>query len=179
MVARDSGAAIIGVVLSSLSPRRGSRELVKELKECGMNVASVYTDIETCLMCDSGEDYAQMHFPGTAAEMGKVREDGRKIISVIDIDKEDVESIKTKEKIDESDLVLLESRNGIAEKMEDIRFLLSGKVGVAGKISKGNIREILKYNPGFVDVSSSLEIQPGKKNVAKVKEFFREAGYGN
>lgn len=177
-IARDSGAAIIGVVLSDLSPRKGSRELVMELKEYGMKVASVYTDMETCLKYDSGEDYAQLHFPNTAQDMDRIREDGRKIISVIDVDREVIESVTMKERTRKADLVLLESRSGISGKMQDIRSFFDEKVGVAGKINPENIRKIIDYQPGFVDASSGLEVYPGKKDALKIRNFFREAGYG-
>ncbi|MCL6014689.1 MAG: hypothetical protein M1323_03570, partial [Candidatus Thermoplasmatota archaeon] len=174
----DSGAAIIGVVLSDLSPRKGSMELVKELKEYGMNVASVYTDLETSLKYDSGEDYAQLHFPNSAQDMEKVREDGRKIISVIDVDREVIESDTMRERSHNADLVLLESRSGIVDKMSDIEPFLNKKVGVAGKINIENLKKIMDYHPGFIDASSGLEAYPGKKDASKIRNFFREAGYG-
>nr|WP_277868685.1 phosphoribosylanthranilate isomerase [Cuniculiplasma divulgatum] len=177
-IASDSGATIIGVVLSDLSPRKGSMELVKELKEYGMNVASVYTDLEASLKYDSGEDYAQLHFPNSAQDMEKVREDGRKIISVIDVDREVIESDTMRERSHNADLVLLESRSGIVDKMSDIESFLNKKVGVAGKINIENLRKIMDYHPGFIDASSGLEAYPGKKDASKIRNFFREAGYG-
>ena len=47
------------------------------------------------------------------------------------------------------------------------------KFMIAGGISSKNVSKIIeKFNPEFIDVSSSLEDSPGKKNHQKIKEFF-------
>ena len=47
------------------------------------------------------------------------------------------------------------------------------KLMIAGGISSKNVTAIIeKFNPEFLDVSSSLEDSPGKKNHQKIKEFF-------
>ena len=53
---------------------------------------------------------------------------------------------------------------------EDIR----GNIILAGGVSSDNIEDIF-YNirPAAVDVSSSLEKEPGKKDIEKVKQFFK------
>ena len=44
---------------------------------------------------------------------------------------------------------------------------------IAGGISNKNVTAIIeKFNPEFLDVSSSLEDSPGKKNHQKINEFF-------
>lgn len=44
---------------------------------------------------------------------------------------------------------------------------------LAGGISSNNIEKIYReVSPAWVDISSSLELQPGKKDHKKVKEFF-------
>lgn len=50
---------------------------------------------------------------------------------------------------------------------------LRNKIILAGGISANNIEEIYNYvSPAWVDVSSSLEKCPGKKDEIKLKEFF-------
>jgi phosphoribosylanthranilate isomerase len=49
---------------------------------------------------------------------------------------------------------------------------------LAGGISINNIEEVIRdIKPAAVDVSSSLEIKPGKKDKAKVKDFFNKINY--
>lgn len=51
--------------------------------------------------------------------------------------------------------------------------LLNGKIILSGGISSSNIQRIInEVNPYAVDVSSSVEEYPGKKNEIKLKEFF-------
>jgi phosphoribosylanthranilate isomerase len=49
------------------------------------------------------------------------------------------------------------------------------RIILAGGVSTDNIEEIyLKIKPAAVDLSSSLESEPGKKNQEKVKKFFEK-----
>ena len=50
---------------------------------------------------------------------------------------------------------------------------IKNKIILSGGITKDNIKQIIdKVNPLAIDISSSLEITPGKKDEHKVKEFF-------
>jgi len=73
-----------------------------------------------------------------------------------------------------SDLILLENRNGISGTLKPGTIDLSDKTGLAGGIGADNIHEILRLNPGFIDLSSSLESSPGMKDRSKIKRFFQE-----
>lgn len=51
---------------------------------------------------------------------------------------------------------------------------LRKRVIIAGGVSENNVEEIFtKINPYAVDVSSSLEVSPGKKDHDKMKSFFQ------
>ncbi len=55
---------------------------------------------------------------------------------------------------------------------------LKNKIILAGGISINNIEEILNnIKPAAIDLSSSLESEPGKKNKEKVYEFFNKINY--
>ena len=55
---------------------------------------------------------------------------------------------------------------------------LKSKIILAGGVSISNIEDIVKtVKPAAVDVSSSLEALPGKKDKIKVKEFFDKLNY--
>lgn len=53
------------------------------------------------------------------------------------------------------------------------------KIVVAGGLSALNIGKIIEMKPFGVDVCSSLEDSPGKKNAAKMINFFREINLRN
>lgn len=46
------------------------------------------------------------------------------------------------------------------------------KIIIAGGVSATNINRVIKLNPFAVDVNSSIEDKPGKKNLNKMKIFF-------
>lgn len=48
---------------------------------------------------------------------------------------------------------------------------------IAGGISVENVEDVLKLRPYGIDLVSSLEQMPGKKDVKKVKEFFLKVKY--
>ncbi len=55
---------------------------------------------------------------------------------------------------------------------------LRGKIILSGGISISNIEEIYRnIKPAAVDLSSSLESEPGKKDGEKIKEFFKKINY--
>jgi phosphoribosylanthranilate isomerase len=61
---------------------------------------------------------------------------------------------------------------------EIIPHALKDKIILAGGISIDNIEDIFyKLKPAAVDLSSSLESRPGKKDTKKVKEFFKKINY--
>ena len=52
---------------------------------------------------------------------------------------------------------------------------LKNKIILSGGVSVNNIEKIIKeISPAAIDVSSSLEIEPGKKDKNKLKQFFKE-----
>lgn len=55
---------------------------------------------------------------------------------------------------------------------------LKSKIILSGGISINNIEEIHKYiRPAAVDLSSSVESEPGKKDSKKVEEFFKKVNH--
>lgn len=55
---------------------------------------------------------------------------------------------------------------------------LKSKIILSGGISINNIEDIYKnIKPAAVDLSSSLEVEPGKKDSKKVEEFFKKVNH--
>jgi len=49
---------------------------------------------------------------------------------------------------------------------------------LAGGLSAENVRDaVRRYRPELVDASSALELEPGRKDPARMKRFFRELRY--
>jgi phosphoribosylanthranilate isomerase len=57
-------------------------------------------------------------------------------------------------------------------KLIELALKSNKKIIVAGGLSIDNIHEILKMNPYGVDISSSVELIPGKKDLQKMKQLF-------
>ncbi|MGP6238877.1 phosphoribosylanthranilate isomerase [Cuniculiplasma sp. SKW4] len=172
LYSHESGSDLIGVILSDKSPRRGTVDLVNELAGFGLQVVAVYTSIEEALKNQGEEKYAQLHFRTSIQDVERIKDTGRRVISVVNLDDPDFidyfKYIKQK-----SDMILLEKRSGIKELIPNISDLLQKNVGIAGKIGPSNIDEIVKLNADFIDLSSSLEKYPGKKDVRLIDDFFR------
>ena len=170
----EQGADIIGVIRSDLSPRMGSENLINEISSLGATVAGVYTEMENVRAIKSKEAYVQLHFPHGEEEINYVKEElGRKVISVVFANEEISPLNAGLEKVKlGADMVLLEygrsAWDSVIEKVSDMKNL---PIGVAGRVSASNLRKLLKYSPYFVDVSSSLEVIPGRKNHEKIQEF--------
>ena len=103
----------------------------------------------------------------------------KNVISVININNEDY-----KNKIDEymeagSDYILLEDKNGIYKDGDIINGINRYHIGLAGKISPDNVKDILEMGPELIDVSSSLEEYTGKKSLEKIDIFFKNVGDRN
>lgn len=52
-------------------------------------------------------------------------------------------------------------------------------LGVGGKISIDNISNFIDLNPAWLDISSSIEIYPGKKDINIVKKIVEMVKYGS
>ena len=170
----NMGASILGVVLSGGSIRKGSPELISELKSLGYTVAAVHTSLDDALDLIGDEDYIQLHFRHSAEDVRGVKKHGKKIISVLSVDSEP-ELIKEIHAV--SNMILFEHKPFIVGEMRKVAPYLDAMAGVAGGIDSGNVREIMEHGPGIIDVSSSLEYMPGRKSVQKIEEFFREVKF--
>ena len=170
----EQGADILGVVMSDLSPRKGSKDLVKSISTMGGEVACVYTDLDTALKDSTVEDYVQLHFKHDREEISIVKRDlGKKIISVVfPSDSGNCYSEATRKLSYGADLVLIDfGKNILTSGLNGLTDLAGTRIGIAGKISEDSVRQALKYNPYFLDLSSSLEDSPGIKNREKISGF--------
>jgi phosphoribosylanthranilate isomerase len=173
------GAEFIGVILDYSVKRHGTEDLIKEIKNIKKTgVVGVYTSMPDAN--EINEDIIQLHFDHSPGDVKYIKNVLKKnVISVIDISKNDY-----LERIDEykkagSDYILLEDRSGIVNRMDDLRNIDLTGIGLAGKISPENVSNILSLNPEFIDLSSSLESEIGKKSEKRIDELFIKLGEKN
>lgn len=171
--AHEQGAEIIGVVLAPQSPRRGTQEVIGKISREGIRTAAVYVDMGAALNEESNEEFAQLHFDSTPDQVDQIRQTGRKVISVMDVS-HGISHERMNDASRISDLLLLENRKGISGTLDREKLKLEKNMGLAGGIGVHNIRDVLKMKPGFVDLSSSLESSPGRKDMDKIRHFFQE-----
>lgn len=175
LFAHKCGADIVGVVLDPKVRRHGDSRLVSEIHSAGIQAAGVYTSLDSVILDSGDEDYIQLHFshgPETVKDVRRIT--GRKIISVIQFTTTDGLVHASREHYDAgADIVLLENREGIIGNIGEIEDIQkSVRTGVAGKITPENAGRFVQINPLMVDLSSSLETFPGKKDHKLMAELF-------
>ena len=176
MYSIKKGADFIGVILDYTVKRHGTEDLIREIKNKSpeTKVVGVYTEFPDNVL---NEDYIQLHFPHNKNDIKYIKNKlNKNVISVININNEDY-----KNKIDEymeagSDYILLEDKNGIYKDGDIINGINRYHIGLAGKISLDNVKDILEMGPELIDVSSSLEEYTGKKSLEKIDIFFKNVG---
>ena len=176
MYSIKKGADFIGVILDYTVKRHGTEDLIVEIKNKSpeTKVVGVYTKFPDN---ELNEDYVQLHFPHNKNDIDYIKNKlNKNVISVININNEDY-----KNKIDEymeagSDYILLEDKNGIYKDGDIINGINRYHIGLAGKISPDNVKDILEMGPELIDVSSSLEESTGKKSLEKIDIFFKNVG---
>ncbi len=174
-LAYNLGADMLGVVRSKESPRFAENTVIEELKTLGVPVVGVYTDLSQ-VPDNPEEDFVQLHFNHTDQEIDNVKLRGVGTISVIQFETftkflEKYESYK----LAGTNLIMLESKEGIMKLKNSLLHLsMMYDFGISGGISYKDIPEILTIKPKFIDLSSSLEKSPGKKDPEKMKKFFSD-----
>lgn len=175
LLAYESGADIVGVVMDRSVIRHGTPELVTRIHEEGIPIAAVYTSLEAVLSGYGNEDYIQLHFPHGPEVVREAREKtGRMIISVIQFT-ETARPVETAlaHYSAGADIVLLEDRNGAASDLERIgEIQKTARTAVSGRIKPGQAASIARIKPLMIDLSSSLEEYPGRKDPALIRELF-------
>ena len=172
-LAVDCGTDIIGVVRAGESPRFAPRSVLKDLKNLGVPVVGVYTRFSD-IPEDPDEDMVQLHFDHTARQIGALKERGVGTISVIQF-RSMPDFIGRYEEYREAgtSLVMLESKAGIMKQKDSLLHMsMMYDFGISGKITSGDLPEICRIRPKFIDLSSSLELSPGRKDPVRMKEFF-------
>jgi len=167
------GVDAIGVVTDPESPRCVGRELISKLKGfVNSPVVEVIISSPLSKARTSVADYVQVHRLLREEELEEVSTMSKKVILYVPASLEAIPYLLRAQRY--SDLILLDSpRKGLKSDPKILKVLLDYHpgAGVGGGISPENVYDYLALEPGWLDVSSGVEICVGKKDLDKVRRL--------
>jgi phosphoribosylanthranilate isomerase len=167
------GVDFIGVVTDPISPRYVERHLVKELKRSietpivEVLVSSPLSEVNTSIA-----DYVQIHRVLSDEELNEISTMSKRIILYVPALREAVHYLLKAQRF--TDLILFDApRKGLKADPNILKTLLDyhPDAGVGGGITLENVYDYLVLEPGWLDVSSGVEVYVGKKDMAKVRKL--------
>lgn len=168
------GVDFIGIVTDSISPRYMPETFVVELKnKITTPIVSVKVNGSIETLVKSYADYVQIHRVLNNEEI--------EILATYNVNKfilyvpTSLNSLNYLKKIQKYfNLVLFDSPvKGVRSDLKVLKILLDyhRDAGVGGGINLENVHQFLELEPGWIDVSSGVEIRPGKKDLDKVRKL--------
>ena len=195
MAAVEAGADAVGFVLVSTSPRAVTRrtveEILRSLPPTVLTVGVVANEDPDFLkglvrVCSLGA--LQLHGQESPEEALRLKEElsGLEIIKAIRV--RDADSLNEIPKYRGVDAILLDTYDphrlggtgtpfdwGLAVRAQEFGIPLI----IAGGLTAGNVREVVRQvQPHGVDVSSGVEVSPGRKDFTRIREFVLKAKQG-
>lgn len=186
-VAAEAGADALGFVFYKKSPRyikpEKARAIIKQLPE-RLRKVGVFVNSKEKTIKDIAKwsrlDILQFHGDESPGFCHKFK--GYKVIKAFRIkDKTDLAKILKYKTFAYLFDTFVKSKVGGTGKIFDWKIIkrimdkINRPVFLSGGLTKDNVKEAIKtLRPAWVDVSSSVEIKPGKKDHKKVKEFIKE-----
>ncbi len=167
------GVDYIGIVNDPSSPRYRPVEFIAELRKYIMTpVVSVRISGDITSFYNSPADYIQIHRVLRDEELELITTYSRKTILYVPASLEYIGYLKKVQRV--TDLILFDSPvKGVRSDPRVLRILLDYHpgAGVGGGINPDNIYEYLSLEPGWIDVSSGVEIYPGRKDLRLVRRL--------
>jgi len=178
----DAGADALGFVTYEKSPRFISPENIKSIIEklppfvvkvvLFVNVSPEYVNE---VMTYTKADIAQIHFEADDEFFKKLTCKYLKVIRAKE--KKDIEKFEDEYRIVDA-YVPEYGGSGKRVALEWFKDRDNSKIILAGGLTPENVFEVGHYGFYGVDVSSGVEIRPGKKDKHKVRRFIEMAKYG-
>jgi phosphoribosylanthranilate isomerase len=180
--ASDFGADALGFVFYDKSPRCVTKEIAKEIidtlppfiKKVGLFVNHTSSEVnEICKY--SNIDIAQIHFEATSEFYNSLEIPHIKVIRAKS--KDDLTQYSDEYRFVDA---FVEEYGGMGKRvnLEWFKDIDTSKIILAGGLTSENLEELAGYGFYGVDVSSGVEVQKGKKDTQKVKEFIQKAKNG-
>lgn len=186
--ALDSGADALGFVFYQKSPRyiapQKARAIIKQLPQGAIKVGVFVNSQEKTIkdiakLCGLGI----LQFHGNESWQFCAKFKGYKVIKAFRIkDKPDLRKISRYKTFAYLFDTFVKSQTGGTGKKFNWKLIkhaisnIKRPFFLSGGLTAENVKEAIKYlRPDWVDVSSSAEIRPGKKDRRKVKKFLKAA----
>jgi len=167
------GVDFIGVVTDPVSPRYVERKLVEEIKSAvQIPVVEVIVTSHVSKAATSKADYVQIHRVLSNEELEELITLSKKVVLYVPAHRNAIPYLLKVQKY--TSLVLFDSpRKGIRSDPSELSILLNyhPDAGIGGGITLENVYDYLVLEPAWIDVSSGVEIYPGKKDIEKVKRL--------
>ncbi|EZQ06842.1 MULTISPECIES: phosphoribosylanthranilate isomerase [Acidianus] len=169
---------LLGIVTDKISKRYVSSEFLRLA-----SLMSAKPIVEVKVNGNLGEminglkyaNYLQIHRPLSDKELEELTTIERKrIILYVPVEKDQEVYLNKVTKY--SKFILLDSpRKGKVVDLSLLKLWVKNYpwVGIAGGITMENIESFVDLNPAWIDVSSGVEIYPGKKDMEKVKAMLK------
>lgn len=173
------GVDFIGMVTDPISPRYVPEDIVAEVrKHVSTPVVSVKVRGSPAELANSFADYVQVHRVLSIDELEELASfNSKRFILYVPASLDYIDYLKKVQRY--FDLVLFDSpAKGRPSDPKVLKTLLDYHpgAGVAGGITLENVHLYLALEPGWIDVSSGVEVRPGKKDLDKVRRL-REVVY--
>lgn len=167
------GVDFIGVVTDAVSPRYVERNFVRELKRSVETpVVEVLVSSPLSMVITSVADYVQIHRVLRGEELEELSTMSKRVILYVPAVREAIPYLLRAQRF--TNLVLFDApRKGLKSDPSILKTLLEYHpgAGVGGGITLENVYEYLVLEPGWLDVSSGVEVCVGKKDVSKVRKL--------
>uniref|UniRef100_A0A7J3ZJS1 N-(5'-phosphoribosyl)anthranilate isomerase n=1 Tax=Fervidicoccus fontis TaxID=683846 RepID=A0A7J3ZJS1_9CREN len=169
----DVGVDFIGVITDPVSPRSVNREFVEEVKRAvSTPVVEVIVTFHVSACATSKADYVQIHRVLTDEELEILTTFGKKTILYVPASRSALPYLLKAQMY--TDLILFDSpKKGLRSDPLELKLLLDyhPDAGIGGGITVENVYDYLVLEPGWIDVSSGVEVYPGKKDIEKVRRL--------
>jgi phosphoribosylanthranilate isomerase len=167
------GVDFIGVVTDPVSPRFVERKLIEEIKSAvQIPVVEVIVTSPVSKAATSRANYVQIHRVLSDEELEELTTLSKKVVLYVPALRNAIPYLLKVQKY--TSLVLFDSpRKGMRSDPLELSILLNyhPDAGVGGGITLENVYDYLVLEPAWIDVSSGVEIYPGKKDIEKVKRL--------
>lgn len=177
LAAAECGASFLGLVFAESSPRRidpARARAIRDQVPSHVRVAGVFRDQPAELIRDIADavllDYIQLHGREPASEIARMN---RPVIRAVPVDAR----VPDCDAFAAADWLLLDAPSPGAGRSFDWsvleRWSRTKRFFLAGGLNPENVAEaIRRVRPDAIDVSSGVEVSPGIKSPAKIRQLF-------
>lgn len=164
----------LGIVGDKISKRYVSKEFLTLARKVSIKplvYVKVNGNLNDLFKEAEGADYLQIHRVLTEKELEELTTFSKRFILYVPAEESYLPYLR--KVIDITNMVLLDSpKKGVNLDFNFARKILSEySIGIGGGINISNIEKFIQLNPKWIDISSGVEIFPGKKNLELIRQI--------